>query len=61
MLTNSVHISFKLMGDFLLFLMIFHINESYMANILSFAEFTTIAGVHINMETYKEKLINVQI
>ena len=39
----------------------FHINESSMANILSFLEFAKIVGVHINMDTYKEKLINVHI
>ena len=32
-----------------------------MANILSFVEVSNIAGVHINMDTYKEKLINVHI
>ena len=44
------------MGDLLLFPMKFHINESFMANSLSFAEVANIAGVHINMDTSKKKL-----
>ena len=32
-----------------------------MANILSFAEVAKIAGVNINMDTSKEKVINVHI
>ena len=36
-------------------------NKSYMANILSFAEVVNIYGVHIKMDTSKEKVINVHI
>ena len=32
-----------------------------MANILSFAEVADIAGVHIKMDTLKEKFINVHM
>ena len=32
-----------------------------MVNILYFVEFANIAGVHINIDTSKEKLINVHI
>ena len=49
------------MGDLLLFPMKFYINESSMPNILYFAEASKIAGVHINMETSREKVINVHI
>ena len=49
------------MEDLLLFPMKFHINESFMANSLSFAEVVNIVGVHINMDTSNEKLINVHI
>ena len=61
MLTNNGHLYFNQMGDLLLFPLKFHINESSMANILSFAEVSNIAGVHIKMDTSKEKLINVHI
>ena len=59
MLTNIGHLYFNQMGDLLLFPMKVHINESSMAKILYFSEFTNIAGVHIKMETSKEKVINV--
>ena len=61
MLTNGGHLYFNKMGDLLLLPMKFHINEPSMAKILSFAEVAKIAGVHIKMETYKEKVINVHI
>ena len=32
-----------------------------MVNILAFAEVSNIAGVHINMDISKEKVINIQI
>ena len=38
-----------------------HINESSMENILSFSEVAKIVGVHINMDTSKEKVSNVHI
>ena len=38
-----------------------HINESSIYNILSFAEVSNIVGVHIKMDMYKGKLINVHI
>ena len=49
------------MGDLLLFPMKFQINESFMVDILYFVEFANIAGVHINIDTSKEKVINVHI
>ena len=61
MLMNGGHLSFNKMGDLLLLPMKFHINESSMANILYFAEVDNIAGVHIMMDTSKEKVINVHI
>ena len=41
--------------------MTFHMNESSVANILSFVEVAYIAGVHINMDTSKEKVINIHM
>ena len=61
MLKNGGHLSFNQMKDFLLFPMKFHINESSMANIIYFEEVTNISGVHIKMDTSKEKVINVHI
>ena len=61
MLTNGRHLSFNQMGDLLLFPMKVHINESPVANIFVFAEVANIAGVHIKMDTSKEKLINVHM
>ena len=49
------------MGDLLLLPIKFHINESYMENILYFVEVVNIAGVHIKMDTSKGKLIYVLI
>ena len=49
------------MGELLLLIMQVHINESSMANILHFAEVSNIEGVHINMNTSKEKVMNVHI
>ena len=61
MLTNGGHPYFGQMGDLLLLPMKVHINESSMADILYFAEVANITGVHINMDTSKEKSINVHI
>ena len=46
------------MGEILLLEMTVHINESSMVNILYFAEFANIVGVHINMDTSKERVNN---
>ena len=61
MLMNGGHPYLNQMGDLLLFSIKFHINESFMAKILSFAEAANITGVYINMKTSKEKVINVHI
>ena len=53
MLTNGGHLSFNQMGELLFLPMTVHINESYMENILSFAEVANIAGFHIKMYTSK--------
>ena len=49
------------MGKLLFFTMTVHINESSMENISSFIEVSIIVGVHINMDTSKEKVINVHM
>ena len=49
------------MGYLLLLPTKFHINESSMANILSFTEVANIGGVRIKMYKSKEKVINVHI
>ena len=61
MLRNGGHIYFNNMGDLLLFLMKYNINESSMATILSCVEVTNIAGVHIKIYMSKEKVMNVHI
>ena len=61
MLTNAGHLYFNQMGNLILFPMKVHTNESFMANILSFAEVANISGVHIKMDTSRRKLINVHI
>ena len=61
MLKSGGHLSFNQMGGILLFPMKIHINESSMANILSFAEVAKITGVYIKMDTYKVQTINVHI
>ena len=61
MLMNCGHIYFNQMGYLLLFLIKFHINESFMANILSFAEISNVTGVNINMDISKGKVINMHI
>ena len=61
MLKNIGRLSLNQMGELLLLLMTVHINEYSMANILYFAEVAKIAGLHIKMETSKEKFINVHI
>ena len=61
MLTNGGHLSFNQMGDLRMFLTKFHINESPMEKILSFAEVANISVVHINMDMSKGKVINVHI
>ena len=61
MLKNSGHLSFNQMRYLLLFPMKSPINESSMENILYFSDIANIAGFNINMETSKEKLINVHI
>ena len=48
-------------GDLLLLPMKVYINESSMADILSFAEVTNIAGVHIKINMSKGKVINMHI
>ena len=61
MLTNGGHLYFNHMGDLILLAITFHINEYSMANILSFVEVSNNAGVYINVDTPKEKSINVHI
>ena len=61
LLTNEGHPYFNQMGAILILPMAVHNNESSMANILSFAEVDNIEGMHINMESPKEKVINVHI
>ena len=61
MLTNEGHLSYDQMVEIILLPMTVHINEYYMANMLSFIEVANIAGVHINIDTSKEKSINVHI
>ena len=61
MSTNGRHVYFNQMGDLLILPMKVHINESSMENILSFLEVANITGVHIKMDTGKEKVINVYI
>ena len=61
MMANVRNLSFNQMRDLLLLPMKVHINESSMANILSFADITNIAGVRTKMKTYKGKVINVHI
>ena len=61
MLKNSGHLSFNQMRYLLLFPMKSPINESSMENILYFSDIANIAGFNINMDTSKEKLINVHI
>ena len=61
MLNKGGHLSLNQMRDLLLLLVKFHINESFMEKILSFAEVANIAGLHIKMDTSKGKLINVHI
>ena len=61
MLKNGGHLSLNHMGDLLLLPIKFHINEYSMATIIYFVEVANIAGVNINMETSKEKLINDHI
>ena len=59
MLTNGGHLSFSQMRSLLLLPMIVHMNESSMVNILFFSELANIAGMHIKMDTSKEKVVNV--
>ena len=61
MLTNGGHLFLNQLGDLRPFPMKFHFNELSMEKILSFAEVANIAGVHINLDTPKGKLINVHI
>ena len=61
MLKSGGHPSFNHMGGLLLLPMKVHINELFMANILSFAEVANITGVYIKMETSKGQTINVHI
>ena len=49
------------MGELLLLLMAVHTNELYMANNLYFAKTANIEGVHIKIDTSKEKVINFHI
>ena len=58
---NKGHLYFNNLGDLLIFTMKVHINESSMANILYFAEVINIAGVHTNMDTSKEEVINIHV
>ena len=61
MLTNGGHLYFDRMWELVFLPMTVHINESSMANILSFAEVANIAGVHIKMGTLKGKFINLHM
>ena len=61
MLINCGHIYFNQMGGIILLPMKVQINESYMANIVYFAEVANITLLHIKMDTSKEKVINVHI
>ena len=61
MLKNGGHLHLNHMGEILILPMSVHNIESYMVNILSFAEFSNIAGAHINMYTSKENFINSHI
>ena len=58
MLTNGYHLSFDKIGEIIFLSMTVHINEPSVANILSFAEVSNIEGVHINMDTSNENIIN---
>ena len=60
-LTKGGHISLNQMGEILILPTTVRINESSMANILYFAEFSNISGVSIKMNTSKAKVVNVQI
>ena len=57
MLTNGGGLYFNQMGYLLIFSMKVHTNELFMENILSFAEVANIVGVHIKIDTSKEKVI----
>ena len=61
MLTNRGHLYSNNMEGLLLLPMKVHINKSSISNTIYFAEVANIAGVHIKMETSKEKVINVHI
>ena len=61
MLTNGGHPYFNQMADLILLPIKFHINESSMEKILSFAEVPNIPVLHINMDMSKEKLIDLHI
>ena len=60
-MTNGGHLYFNHTEELLILPMTFHVNELSMANILSFAEVSNIAGVNIKMYTSKQKVINVHI
>ena len=61
MLKNRGHLYFNQMGELIILPITVHIHESAMENILYFEEVANIMGVHIKMETSKEKFINVHI
>ena len=61
MLTNGSHLSFDKMGELLYLPMTVHTDESSMDKILSFADASKIVEVHINMDTSKEKFINIHM
>ena len=60
-LTNVGQLSFNQMGELLILPMTVHINKLSMAKILSFAEVSNIAVVHIKMDISKKKFINFHI
>ena len=61
MLKNRGHLPYNYIGELLLLPTKFHKNESYMENTQYFSEASNIARVHINIDTSKEKVINVHI
>ena len=55
------HLCFNWMVELQILTIKVHINESSMANILSFAEVANVTGANINIDTFKGKVINVHI
>ena len=61
MLKNRGHLPYNYIGELLLLPTKFHKNESYMEKTQYFSEASNIARLHINIDTSKEKVINVHI